>query len=93
MPSRREIFHVANCDAKARSTAFSHQHIGGASMTEVLHWGSLYVQRVKNLAPVTETMNLRSPARRGDLFWELIRCQCSALLPQLFRRYSFRSSP
>jgi hypothetical protein len=27
--SRREIFHVANFDAKARSTAFSHQHVGG----------------------------------------------------------------
>jgi hypothetical protein len=26
--SRREIFHVANFDAKARSTAFSHQHVG-----------------------------------------------------------------
>jgi hypothetical protein len=27
--SRREIFHVANSDAKARSTAFSHQRVGG----------------------------------------------------------------
>jgi hypothetical protein len=30
-------FHVANFDAKARSTAFSHQHIEGAWMTEVVH--------------------------------------------------------
>jgi hypothetical protein len=27
--SRREIFHAANFDAKARSTAFSHRHVGG----------------------------------------------------------------
>ena len=27
--SRREIFHAANFDAKARSTAFLHQHVGG----------------------------------------------------------------
>jgi hypothetical protein len=91
--SRREIFHVSNFDAKARSTAFSHRHIGGAWMTDVLHWGSLYGPRVQNLAAVTETVKLRSPARRSELFWELIRCQCSAPVPQLFRRYSFRSSP
>jgi hypothetical protein len=29
--SRREIFHVATFDAKARSTAFSHQHVVGHS--------------------------------------------------------------
>ncbi len=28
--SHREIFHVADFDAKARSTAFSHQNVGGA---------------------------------------------------------------
>src|SRR5215469_11629890 len=94
----REIFHVSNFDAKARSTAFSHQHIGGAWMTDLLNGGSLYGPRVQHLAVVTETVKLRSPARRGDSFWELIRCQCSAPVPQLFcrysfRRYSFRSSP
>jgi hypothetical protein len=61
-------------------------------MTEVSHWGSLYGPRVQDLAAVTETMKLRSPARRGDLFWELIRCQCSAPGSQSFRRYSFRST-
>ena len=91
--SRREIFHASNFDAKARSTAFSHRHIGGAWMTDVLHWGSLYGPRVQNLAAVTETVKSRAPARRGELFWELICCQCSAPVPQLFRRYSFRSSP
>ena len=89
----REIFRVSNFDAKARSTAFSHQHIRGAWMTYVLHGGSLYGPRAQNLAAVPETMKLRSPARRGDLFWELIRSQCSPPVPQLFRRYSFRSSP
>jgi hypothetical protein len=47
----------------------------------------------ENLAAVTETVKLRSPARQRDLFWELIRCQCSAPVPQLLRQYSFRSSP
>ena len=89
----REIFHVANFDAKARSTEFSHQHVEGARMTEVVLWGSLCGPRVQNLAAVTETMKLCSPSRRGDLFRDLIRCQCSTPVPQVFRRYSFRWSP
>src|SRR5580693_6266432 len=58
-------------------------------MTEVLHWGSLYGPLAQNLAAVTETTKLRSPARRRDLFWELIRCQCSAPGSQPFRRTAF----
>ena len=90
--SCREFFHVASFDAKARSTAFSHQHIGGARMTDVF-WGSLYGPLAQNLAAVTGTTKLRSPAHWRDLFWELIRCQSSASAPSLFRRYSLRSSP
>ena len=41
-------------------------------MTEVLLEGSFYGPRVRNLAAVTEAKKLRSPARRADLFQELI---------------------
>jgi hypothetical protein len=46
--------------------------------------------RAQKLAAVPETMKSRLPARRGDLFREVIRCQCSVRVQQLLRRYAFR---
>ena len=86
--SRHETFHVSNFDAKARSTAFSHQHIGGTSMTDVF-CGSLYEPLAQNLAAVTETTKVRSPAHLGDLFWELIAVNARRLSRRYFAGTQF----
>ena len=89
---RCEIFRFApNSDARARSGAFSRQVFYAARMSGIFLLASLVGSGAQDLADAPETTNLRSPARRGDLFQERTQDQRSSPVPKLFCQCFFRS--